>query len=477
MKSDTMARPKSSPNKPMVNASAEHTLPTDYQKFIHLSRYSRWRDEDNRRETWNETITRLTEFWLDEQPKFSEVHDELKEAILSLRIMPSMRTLMSAGTALRRDNVAAFNCAYVAVDHPRVFDEILYVLMNGTGVGFSVERQYISKLPEVAEEFYDTETTIQVADSKIGWSKAYRECVSLLYQGQVPQWDVSKVRQAGERLKTFGGRASGPQPLVDLFTFTIEVFRNARGRRLSSIECHDIVCKVADVVVVGGVRRSALISLSNLTDARMRGAKSGEWWAANPQRALANNSVAYTEKPDIGIFMDEWKSLYDSKSGERGIFNREAAKKYVPTRRREQEGDMDYGCNPCSEIILRSKQFCNLTEVVARSEDTLDSLKEKVRLATILGTFQATLTKFRYLSSKWRFNTEDEALLGVSITGIMDNVTLSGIGTKKDVRALEDWLTQLREVAIETNKIWAKKLGIKASASITCVRINSALAA
>lgn len=444
-------------------------LSTEFQKFIHLSRYARWNDSKGRRETWQETIDRLITFWRGQFSKKQlpdETLEEIKLAILKLEIMPSMRTLMTAGEALKRDNVAGFNCSYVAVDHPRVFDEILYVLMCGTGVGFSVERQYINKLPEVAEDFYETDTCIIVADSKIGWAKAYREFISLLYQGQVPKWDVSKVREAGARLKTFGGRASGPGPLEELFRFTIEVFKGAKGRKLNSLEVHDIVCKVADVVVVGGVRRSALISLSNLTDTRMRTAKSGAWYEANGQRRLANNSVAYTEKPDIGIFMDEWKGLYDSKSGERGIFNREAAKKNVPQRRKDLGGDMEYGCNPCSEILLRSKQFCNLTEVVVRQEDDLDSLTRKIELATILGTMQASLTNFRYLSSQWQKNTEEEALLGVSLTGIMDNSSMAGVNLPR----LRTWLNELRGKAIETNKMWAGRLGVNVSTAITCVK-------
>jgi len=455
-------------------------LPSDYQSYIHKSRYARWLEDFNRRETWKETVKRYAYYFADKYPEHASIlQNEIRSAIEDLDIMPSMRMLMTAGKALDRDNVAGFNCSYVAVDNPKVFDEIMYVLMCGTGVGFSVERQYVNQLPEIAEEFDDTETTIVVRDSKIGWASAYRQLVSMLYAGQIPKWDTSKVRPAGARLKTFGGRASGPEPLEDLFRFTVEVFKNAKGRKLSSIECHDIVCKVADIVVVGGVRRSALISLSNLSDTRMRGAKSGEWWTANGQRALANNSVCYTEKPDTSIFIDEWKSLYESKSGERGIFNRKAAERLQPERRAESNYK-DYGCNPCSEIVLRSKQFCNLTEVVVRNGDTFNDLKRKVRLATILGTFQATRTKFRYLSSPWTRNTEEEALLGVSFTGIMDHPVMSG-GMCKDItwffgkpgrgpNYLAEALEELKEVAIETNKEWAAKLGINPSASITCVK-------
>jgi len=367
---------------------------------------------------------------------------------------------------LKRDNVAGYNCSYVAVNNIRAFDEILYVLMCGTGVGFSVERQYVEKLPTIAEHFTNSDTTIIVQDSKVGWAKAYRELVSLLIGGQIPKWDVSKVRPAGARLKTFGGRASGPRPLVDLFQFTIDTFKRAAGRKLTSIECHDIVCKIAEIVVVGGVRRSALISLSNLTDERMRDAKSGAWWEQNPQRALANNSVAYKEKPEIGIFMEEWISLYKSKSGERGIFNREAAKKTVAKLGDRRDSSYDFGTNPCSEIILRDREFCNLTEVIIRADDTQDSIARKVRIASILGTWQASLTHFPYLSSTWKKNCEEEALLGVSMTGILDNPLMGS----KDHRLLSVVLEDLKKISVETNKEWAEKLGINPAAAITCVK-------
>ena len=454
---------------------------TDYQKYIHTSRYARYLPDEGRRETWEETVHRYITFFVErhspEEISYDSLH-EIENSILSLDIMPSMRCMMTAGEALDRDNVAGYNCSYVAVDSPRVFDETMYVLMCGTGVGFSVERQYINKLPDISEEFSDTDTVVHVADSKIGWAKAYRELVSLLYSGQVPKWDVSKVRGAGARLKTFGGRSSGPEPLEDLFRFSVEMFKGARGRKFSSIECHDLMCKIADIVVVGGVRRSALISLSNLTDERMRKAKHGQWWDENPQRALANNSVCYTEKPDIGIFMKEWRSLYESKSGERGIFSRSASLKQAE-RNQRRETDHEFGTNPCSEIILRSKQFCNLSEVVVRTTDTLDDLKRKVRYATILGTLQSTLTDFRYLSKKWSVNTEEERLLGVSLTGIMDHPVLSGSISWDKFRdhkqsyhafGLEKTLQELKEVAIETNSIWADKLGINHSVAITCVK-------
>ena len=446
-------------------------LPTQYQQFIHLSRYSRWLEEEGRRETWGETIERYFNFFeshLKEMCDYDldgKTKEELENAILEQKVMPSMRCLMTAGEALKRENIAGYNCSYVAVDRVAAFDEILYVLMNGTGVGFSVERQFTAKLPVVAEEFFHSDTMITVADSKLGWAKAFKELLGMLYIGQIPRWDLSKVREAGAPLKTFGGRASGPDPLESLFEFCVTTFQNASGRKLSSIECHDIVCKIAEIVVVGGVRRSALISLSNLSDDRMRHAKSGQWWNDNGQRALANNSACYTEKPDMGIFMYEWKSLYESKSGERGIFNRASANKIAEkTGRRQIEGH-EFGTNPCSEIILRDREFCNLSECVVRPTDTRETLMKKVELATIIGTFQSTLTNFKYVSSAWKRNCEEERLLGVSLTGIMDCKLTNG----KD-KNLKQLLKELREVAIETNKVWAKKLGVNQSVSITCVK-------
>ena len=437
-----------------------------YQQYIHKSRYARYLPDEQRRETWEETVNRYLNYWCDRVELNEFDQSEIFTAIHELDVMPSMRALMTAGSALDRDNVAGFNCSYLPIDHPKAFDEMMYVLMCGTGVGFSVERQYVSKLPEVAEDFYDTDTVIHVADSKIGWAKAYRELISLLYSGQLPKWDVSGVRPAGAALKTFGGRASGPDPLVDLFKFTTEVFREAAGRKLSSIECHDLCCKIAQIVVVGGVRRSALISLSNLTDDRLRRCKSGQWWQDNPQRGLANNSACYTEKPDFEAFLNEWKSLYESRSGERGMFSRVASQKQAAKNER-RDATYDFGTNPCSEIILRPYQFCNLSEVVVRSTDTLSDLKRKVRVAAILGTLQATLTDFRYLRKVWKNNTEEEALLGVSLTGIMDHPTLSG---RRDKGVLKTWLTELKEEAIATNKQWASKLGINPSAAITAVK-------
>ena len=442
-------------------------LPTEYQQFIHTSRYARFIDDEKRRESWPETVNRYVDFVsdnLDSNFKYKlnpKIKSELTNSILSLQVMPSMRALMTAGPALDRDHTAGYNCSYIPIDHVRSFDEVMYILLCGTGVGFSVERSNIEKLPSIAEEFEDTDTIIVVQDSKAGWAKSFRELVAMLYSGQVPKIDVSRVRPAGSRLKTFGGRASGPQPLINLFEFTIKTFKNAIGRKLNSLECHDIVCKVGEVVVVGGVRRSALISLSNLQDDRMRGAKTGQWWQDEGQRALSNNSAAYTSKPDMSVFINEWKSLYDSKSGERGIFNRQAAKnKAAENGRRDSE--WDFGTNPCSEIILRPYQFCNLTEVVIRATDSEKDLLAKVRAATILGTFQSTFTDFKYLRKQWIQNTEEERLLGVSLTGIMDNKLTSNPN--------KEFLMRLRKEAVDTNKEFSKKLGIPQSTAITCVK-------
>jgi ribonucleoside-diphosphate reductase alpha chain len=444
-------------------------LPTDYQNFIALSRYARWREEDERRETWTETVDRYFDYMEKHLKKkhgyvlTKALREKINDSILSLGVMPSMRALMTAGVALDRCHVAGYNCSYIPVDSPRSFDECMYILMCGTGVGFSVERENVDKLPIVNEHFENSTTVIKVGDSRPEWAKALRELIAMLYVGQIPSLDVSQVRPAGARLKTFGGRASGPQPLVDLYNFCIAIFKKAAGRRLYPIECHDIMCKIGEVVVVGGVRRSALISLSNLNDDQMRHAKSGSWWENEGHRALANNSVAYKGKPDMGTFMREWLALYESKSGERGIFNRKSAKKKVEENRR-RDSDYAFGCNPCSEIILRPYQFCNLTEVVARETDDLNSLKEKVRLATILGTFQSTLTEFKYLRKVWKHNTEEERLLGVSLTGILDCPLLS------PNHALEDTLEQLRHVAVETNLQISKALDIPQSTAITCIK-------
>ena len=438
-------------------------LPTDYQAFIHTSRYARWLEKEGRRETWDETVERYMDKVVRPVLGNDSYVNQLRNAILSLEIMPSMRAMMTAGPALERDNTSGYNCSYLPVDDPKSFDEAMFILLCGTGVGFSVERQFISKLPEVPELF-NSDTTIVVKDSKEGWAKAFRQVLALLWAGEIPQWDVSKVRPAGARLKTFGGRASGPAPLIDLFNFVVKIFKDSQGRKLSSLECHDIMCKIGEVVVVGGVRRSAMISLSNLSDDRMRHAKSGAWWENNPQRALANNSVAYSEKPDSLSFMREWMSLVESGSGERGVFNREASKKQAAKYGR-RDPEWDFGTNPCSEIILRPYQFCNLTEVVIRATDSYDDLERKVRMASILGTIQSTYTKFPYLRKVWQRNTEDERLLGVSLTGIMDNTL-----TTTQNHGLSKTLEKLREVAVETNIDLSNRLGINPSAAITCVK-------
>ena len=448
-------------------------LPTVYQQFIHKSRYARWLPEEKRRENWDETVSRYFDFFETQLEKNCDykldkkTRDYLENKVLNLDVMPSMRALMTAGPALEKENIAGYNCSYVPVDHPKAFDEILYVLMCGTGVGFSVEKKYTGNLPSVADEFHNTETVIMVRDSKLGWAKAFREIITLLYAGQIPRWDVSNVRPSGARLNTFGGRASGPAPLVDLFNFAIETFTKAKGRQLTPLECHDLVCKVGEIVVVGGVRRSAMISLSDLDDRDMRDAKSGEWYRIEAQRALSNNSAVYENKPDnIGTFMEEWLALYKSGSGERGIFNRQASKK-VAARNKRRDADFEFGTNPCSEIILRPYQFCNLTEVVIRPSDNEDSLKNKVRLATILGTIQSKLTHFPYLRKIWQKNTEEERLLGVSLTGILDNEITSGIDKTQNLEAV---LKNMRNVADETNVKYAEILGIPRSAAITCVK-------
>jgi ribonucleoside-triphosphate reductase len=439
------------------------TKMNDYQKYIAMSRYARFLPKEERRETWEETVARYCDFWKQKNKDFP--YGDVFAAIRDLEVMPSMRALMTAGKALDRDNAAGYNCAYLAVDDIRAFDECLYLLMCGVGVGFSVERQCIAKLPVVAEEFQKSSTVIHVRDSKIGWATAYRELISLLYAGQIPDWNTDALRAAGAPLKTFGGRSSGPAPFEELLQHTVRIFRNAAGRRLTSIECHDIMNHIGSAVVVGGVRRSAQISLSNLSDDRMRAAKSGQWWVDNAQRALANNSVVYTEKPDIGIFMDEWKSLYASRSGERGVFNRQGAiSKMKKAGRRDWKKYEEWfgGCNPCAEIFLRSQGFCNLTEVVIRAGDTLQQIKDKIVLATILGTYQSSLTNFRYLRSAWKKNAEEERLLGVSLTGIMDHEVLSFATAQT-----KQWLQEMRQVAIDTNALWAQNLGINASVAIT----------
>ena len=441
-----------------------------YSQFISKSRYSRFVQEENRREHWHETVERYCNFMFNhlEQKHNYKIDDklagEIRSAIGTLKVMPSMRSIMTAGKALERDNTAGYNCSYLPIDDPKAFDESMYILLCGTGVGFSVEQKYVNQLPEVPDTLFDSQTTVVVSDSKEGWAKSLRQVVALLYSGEVPKWDLSKVRPAGARLKTFGGRASGPGPLEELFKFTIHKFRGACGRRLSSLECHDILCKIGEVVVVGGVRRSAMISLSDLEDDRMRSAKSGNWWEQNAHRALANNSATYLRKPDMGQFLHEWTSLYDSHSGERGIFSRDASVRQAAKNGR-RDSNYEFGTNPCSEIILRPYQFCNLTEVVVRAEDTVDTLSEKIRIATILGTFQSTLTHFPYLRKIWVKNTEEERLLGVSLTGILDN---EWMGTVCEDTAAK--LEQLKQVAVDTNKALSAELGIPQSTAITCVK-------
>jgi ribonucleoside-diphosphate reductase alpha chain len=437
-------------------------LPTDYQSFIALSRYAKYYDGKGR-ETWGDTVQRYMDNVVHPKAGKDSYVKAIGEAIMNLEVMPSMRAMMTAGPALDRDNTAGYNCSYLPVDDPKSFDEAMYILLCGTGVGFSVERQYVSKLPEVPELFY-SDTVVVVKDSKEGWAKAFRQVLALLWAGEIPKWDVSRVRPAGARLKTFGGRASGPAPLVELFNFAITTFKNAQGRKLSSVECHDLMCFIGQIVVVGGVRRSAMISLSNLSDDRMRHAKSGQWWETASWRALANNSVCYTEKPDMETFMREWTALVESKSGERGIFNREASKKQADKYDR-RDPNYDFGTNPCSEIILRPYQFCNLTECVVRATDTIDDLERKVRLATILGTIQSSYTKFPYLRKVWANNTEEERLLGVSLTGIMDNPLMTSANA-----GLEKTLEHLRNVAVTTNAEWADRLGIPHSTAISCVK-------
>ena len=438
-----------------------------YQEYIAASRYARYQDDKGRRESWDETVQRFVDYIFSRTPAISAdtaLKDELFSAIKNLELMPSMRAMMTAGKSADRDNTCVYNCSYLPVDDPKSFDEAMFILLCGTGVGFSVESKYINQLPEVPEKLFHSGGTINVHDSKEGWAKSLRLLLAHLWAGEIPQWDVSAVRPAGTRLKTFGGRASGPEPLVDLFKFTVNTFKHAQGRRLNSLECHDLMCKIGEVVVVGGVRRSAMISLSDLDDERIRHAKAGPWWDTAPHRALANNSAVYNETPTVGKFMEEWLSLYNSHSGERGIFNREAAKKTVE-KYGHRDPNFEFGTNPCSEIILRPYQFCNLSECVVRHDDNKETLLRKVRLAAILGTIQASFTKFPYLRKVWQRNTEEERLLGVSLTGIYDNPLLTTEGQE-----LNELLSELRLAARDANEEFAAKLGIPTSAAITCVK-------
>jgi ribonucleoside-triphosphate reductase (thioredoxin) len=441
-----------------------------YEQIIHVTKYARYLEDKKRRETWEETVTRYVDF-MSSKVDLKGSYKELHGALLRQDIVPSMRLLMTAGEACERDNIAAFNCAYTSISSKRVFSEILYILMNGTGIGFSNERKMIDNLPTIPKELSESGDVIVVADSKRGWAVAFRKLMSSLWEGDIPNIDYSKIRPAGARLKTFGGRASGAVPLQNLFTFVTETFKIAQGRKLNSLEVHDIVCMIGDIVVVGGVRRSALIGLSNLTDHRMRDAKTGQWYlpvqdGGNPHRMLANNSVCYTEQPDAKTFLEEWLSLVKSGSGERGIFNRIAAQNQA-ARWGRRSADLDYGCNPCSEIILRDKQFCNLTEVVVRQSDTYNELKKKIELATILGTYQSTLTDFKFLSEEWKKNTDEERLLGVSLTGIMDSPLLNG---SKDMAGLPKILEELRDHARKVNIKWAERFNVSVSTAITCVK-------
>jgi len=448
------------------------SLPTAYQQVIHKTRYARWIDEENRREDWHETVSRYVDYVCSALEKYNnyKVPSTLKEkiynAILNTDVMPSMRGLMTAGPALERDNTCLYNCSYLPVDSLRSFDEAMYILMCGTGVGYSVESKYVNQLPSINEHFENSSTTIVVDDSKAGWAKALRELIALLYQGQVPSWDTSHVRPSGARLKTFGGRASGPEPLERLFKFTVNTIKNASGRKLTPLEAHDIMCKIAEVVVVGGVRRSAMISLSDLEDRNMAAAKSGSWWEYDGQRALANNSAVYENRPSMEVFMAEWKALYDSKSGERGIFSRDAAQR-VASYNGRRDSNQEFGTNPCSEIILRPFEFCNLTEVVVKEDDTLETLLDKVEIATIIGTFQSTFTRFKYLRKQWQKNCDEERLLGVSLTGQLGHMVLNG---SKGTEELVDWLTKMRDKSVEVNKKYASSLNINQSAAITCVK-------
>lgn len=443
--------------------TGDEFIPSLYSQVIAKSRYSRWLEEEKRRETWEETVDRYIDNVVEPVLDDDKLSEEIRAAILNLEVMPSMRMLMTAGEALNRDHMAGYNCSFLAIDHPRAFDEILYILTCGTGVGFSCESKYINKLPDVAESFHETDTTIVVADSRIGWASAFRELISLLYSGKIPRIDVSRVRAAGERLKTFGGRASGPQPLVDLFDYAVRLFKGAAGRKLTDIEVHGLVCKIGEIVVVGGVRRSALISLSDLSSSRMANAKSGNWWDKHPEFALANNSAVYENKPTVGEFLEEWTSLYESKSGERGIYYRKGIKQKTADLGK-RDADLIVGTNPCAEIALRSAGLCNLSEVVVRPDDDLASLKRKARLATIIGTIQSTYTDFRYVRNIWKRNAEEERLLGVSLTGIYDNELMA------DGERVSDTLEELREYVVEVNAEFAEKLGINPSAATTTVK-------
>jgi ribonucleoside-diphosphate reductase alpha chain len=453
------------------------TVMSLYQQVIFKTRYARWVEEEGRRENWDETVKRYCDYFEDHlKEKHShkiprKVLKEVYDSIYNLEVMPSMRTLMTSGKALESAEVANYNCAFLVVDAVRAFSEHMYVLMCGAGSGFSVERRFTEKLPEVPEELHPSDTTIIVADSRKGWCAAYNQYLNLLFAGNIAKVNVDKVRKEGTRLKTFGGYASGPGPLLDLFKHTEEIFRGAQGRQLRPIEVFSIMCYIAQIVVVGGVRRSATIALFDKDDIEMRTAKSG-YWFNDPKRkhyAMANISAVFETKPAAAEFMDIWRDLVASKAGEPGILNRKAlwegAEAIGRATRYEDGSRIPYGVNPCSEIVLQPYSFCNLTGAAIRPEDTLEDIKKKVRVATIIGTWQATVTDFDYLRKVWQSNVEDERLLGVCLAGIMDHPVLSQT-TEESAR----WENELRELAWEVNKSIAEDIGINTTASVTAIK-------
>lgn len=438
---------------------------TPYQDFIFYRTYSRWNDDLGRRETWQETVDRYMSFMrknVGDKLTFEE-YQEIREAILKHEVMPSMRLMWGAGGPTARCNVSAYNCSYLAIKELRDFAETLYLLCSGTGVGFSVEKAAVDQLPVVQPQKGVPSKYFVIDDSKEGWAEALHDCLHALFNGEDAIFDFSQIRPAGARLKTMGGRAAGPQPLMDLLEFTKEVVLARQGKKLRPIDVHDIMTKIGEIVVAGGVRRSAMISLSDLEDAEVQHAKDGRFWEHSAHRALANNSAVYKQKPTREEFLSEWDALRKSGSGERGIFNRGSLTEQVPARRLfEWNGVVPAlaGTNPCGEIVLKDKQFCNLTEIVARAEDTEETLLKKARIATILGTYQSTLTDFKFLSSEWKRNCEDERLLGVSITGQWDSPAVRD----------EQVLTRMKHVAQDTNSEYAKRFGINPSTAITCVK-------
>lgn len=445
-----------------VEASSKY-FSNPYAEFIFYQMYSRWIDKLGRRETWIETVDRFMDFMkanMGDKLSIQEYRD-IRLGILNQDICPSMRLFWSAGEPCRKSNVWAYNCSYIAPTKLQDFGEIMYILMCGAGLGFAVESENVQQLPQIKKQIGGKLKTHVVKDSKEGWADAFVLALNTWFSGKDIEFDYSKVRPAGARLKTAGGRASGPQPLINLMNFTKEKILAKQGRRLSNIDVHDIVCQIGLIVVAGGVRRSALISLSELEDVEMRDAKKGQFYLTQPQRSMSNNSAIYDDKPTAEQFLDEWTALIKSKSGERGIYNRGSLAKQVPPRRWETlKNQPQPGLNPCGEINLRSKQFCNLTSIVVRGNDTEESLRRKMELATILGTYQATLTNFGYLSKDWKKNCEEECLLGVSITGYYDSELVRN----------DQVLQMLRDVGVETNKKYAERFGINQSAAITCVK-------